>query len=371
MGWMAFVALVTAHVPALADSGAAANGRAESAAQLGSAAQGKKLLELVDRLVERAHRATGTASSTLKARKPERYAAAMLQVEHELVNLLDYVGSATHLPREEREVALGRLRALISQLAWNYNSVLTEMRARQETNRPGSTGRTVAQPERHPNGPRDLYVPSFHSDRSFSRAERRRLYEQLRDEHRQQHPDEKRPYFSLNRQSLKEIKHGELLEWVAMPGGQLRLTRNAKHVVTAGGHDVASAGSLKIFWDQEALKEGKRVPALVLVSNWSGTYQPDMSSVHRTMVRRLRHLGISVDRIVLVPNMPTESKTFEAMLGARGFPKAKTRSEGRKLMRSVQERTGRERAAWERILGSHAGRSSSGHARSAGRRAGR
>jgi hypothetical protein len=115
----------------------------------------------------------------------------------------------------------------------------------------------------------------------------------------------------------------------------------------AGGREVRSAGAIKIFWGKGT--NGKQEPMLVLVSNWSGTYQPDMGSVASTMMTRLRNLGVPQDRIVLTPAMPLEPKVYEVLLQARAVPNASEL--GAKLRLNAQTTARTDRARWSKSFG--------------------
>lgn len=288
---------------------------------------------------------TRTAGSTL-AERPSGYVRELFLLEHELVQMLVCVEQAPDLPDASRLALSSSLRARFAQLQWGYRTVLDVMRTRVEHRFPGTSGSSQPQPRRMADGEaQDLYEPSYKSSRPLTAAARRRRYLALREEHRAEHGVD-RPYQALDRRALDDLASGELLEWVATPGGHVRVTRDAKHAVVAGGRPVASAGGLKVFWAER----GGRRAALAVLSNWSGTYQPDFASAEPTMLARLVRLGIPRDRIVLSPAMPVSSKVYEVLLRAEGASDDEARARAASLEQAAEQHALAERETWARAL---------------------
>lgn len=321
-------------------------GKVESAASSNKDA----VRALVDPLIDRYAEIGKLAGSTMRSGEPDAYAADLFLLEHNLVNLLTYVPNAKGLTDAQKQQVTSEVRSLLGQVQWNYRSLLEEMRNRTEKSSPGTSGTTLVEPTTNGDGTaNDVYYPSFKGTTKLTKAEQARRYEALRQKHEEKYPGEK-PHFRLNKSTLDGIQSGELLEWVETPGGQIRVTRNAKHAVVAGGRQVRSAGALKIFWGKGA--SGKQEPVLVLVSNWSGTYQPDMGSVAGSMMSRLRTLGVPQDRIVITPAMPLEPKVYEVLLASRKVANAPEL--GEKLRLDAQKTARGDRARWAKSFGSSA-----------------
>lgn len=288
---------------------------------------------------------TSTAASALQSKNPENYAGQLHLLEVELVQLLKLSATDKTLSQAQRQSATTEARALLTQLQWNYPSLQGEMRTRFEAASPGKSGAQLVSRKATQDGRKvDVFSPSFKQSKRLSAAKQAELSNKLIAEHKAEHPG-KSIHQQLTSATVPFVKSGELLEWVVVPNGkkavanadgshgELRVTRNAKHVVTSGGQDTLAAGSLKVIWHPDHPGVPEKALA-VFASNWSGTFQPDMASLQTTMVNRLTNLNFPLDRIVLTTTMPLEPKLYEILLGMRKSKTKVTKSLARLALRA-------------------------------------
>lgn len=270
---------------------------------------------------------TRTAASALQSKKPGNYAGQLHLLEVELVHLMKLAASDNKLTPQQQSMATQEARTLLTQIQWSYPSLQTEMRNRFEAAAPGkSGGQIVTRAGGKGKNAVDVFYPSFHSKKKLPQAVQDKLSRDLIEKHKAEHPNTP-IHQPLTKGTVGSISSGELLEWVQVPksgkknakvvdGGELRITRNAKHVVTSGGQETLAAGSLKVIWHPQHIGVPEKAIA-VFVSNWSGTFQPDIASLEGTMIARLTKLGFNRTNLILTTTMPLEPKIYETFLSMR------------------------------------------------------
>ncbi len=305
--------------------------------------------DLLKPWVERYERTSKVARSRQQGKRPDGYAMRVFMLERELTDMIQYVNARKDLTRGERQVVSSDIRSWFGRLQHSYTTLQSTMRAQTEANHPGSTGTTKVERARVKGQPTDLYAPSYHTKQPLSKAEQRRRYESIVAKRQLQHPG-RAPYLPLTRKNLLAVPSGELREVTVTQGGNVRMTSFAKHADVNGGGRAQSAGGFKVYWGREA---GKKVPLLVPLSNWSGTYQPDMASVAPTVSRRLRNMGIPDNVVVYTANEAVSPKMFEILQQGRGIDKAVAKARGARLERIADKRGRAFSKQWNQAISSH------------------
>lgn len=276
-----------------------------------------------------------TAGSMLASDRPDRYAMRVYLLERELVDMLQFVDRSQGVTPRQREVVSRDIISRLGQLQHSYTTIQSTMRAQQEAAAPGGTGGTLVQPVTTRKGTVDAYHPSKGKRLQDVRAKRAK-----------EHPGED-PYFCLNRKTIKDVKSGELLEFGAMLGGQLRVTRFAKHLDVCGGNPAQSSGGTKIFWSESSKR---RKAILAYGSNWSGTYQSNMATLADTLLPRFDKLGIDRNVVVFTGSMPLSTKMYETLLETRGMDKKVVKQRCALLERAADVRTKRFEQSWSAAI---------------------
>lgn len=177
-----------------------------------------------------------------------------------------------------------------------------------------------------------LYLPNYRSDVPLSDAEKKAFY------------DSKLSGFITDGGSLDEIKlltgddvlrdskNLSTFEYVQLENGEVRFTAgSAGHLLLAAGSMVRAAGNIATVRDVD----GKIL--LLVVSNSSGTFKPDIFSAEQTARTISRILKTPSNRVVVTRGEPFGLQNVKILLKADGLPKVKIEERLQSLRQKVSQ----------------------------------
>jgi hypothetical protein len=282
-----------------------------------------------DRLTELENRTYGLAR--VSNRDPVSQAKLVYLLEARLIRLAQDLGNAPsqHLTRFERDSMLYSTIRTYEKVRQYGERIFEEMIRFIDVQLPGPNGLQ----HRHELGAREgsSYGPNYRSDETLSPKERQTRYEEMRSK------------FLAKGGSLSEIQtlHHRLLksfgpyvrlEYTWMLNNDLKVTSGkAGHVLLAGGEKVKSAGQI-LF-----VKNQRNQVVMVVVSNSSGNYKPDVYSAHLLAEHLETKFGISRDLMVITKGEPMSAQPVKVFLKGRGAPGAEIQAEEAKIDALVAE----------------------------------
>lgn len=117
----------------------------------------------------------------------------------------------------------------------------------------------------------------------------------------------------LDQKYLNALQGVTHQEYVERPNGEIWVTEGkAGHVLLAEGGAVRSAGQIVV----SKSKNGKI--SLLIASNASGTYKPDILSVNRMVEHLEEKYGIDRNNVQITEGDPLGTQTVEVLMKARG-----------------------------------------------------
>lgn len=134
----------------------------------------------------------------------------------------------------------------------------------------------------------------------------------------------------MSSDSVNDSKEFSSYEYVQAADGEIRLTSGlAGHLLLAEGRSVRAAGSIAIVRSAE----GKIL--LLVVSNSSGTFKPDIYSAEQAARKIARTLKVSSDQLIVTRGEPFGLQNLKILLKAQGISKSEIESQLKQLQNKV------------------------------------
>ena len=297
--------------------------------------------------------ATATAATDLRGKRLARYAAKLYIVERRLVSHIETLAEHIVLSDETFDSLRLQLLPLLGRIQWNYPSVLEAMRQRANRANPGRSGTTeVNRIERYVSTSgggtliaTDVYEPTYLTEKRLTHDEKAEAYSRIKQTFLEKNGIDTPLHRPLDL-VIAERGSGHIFEWVVMPTEEVRATADGKHALMAEGGGVLAAGGGRVWRRHRA--DGQVEAYMALISNWTGTYQADMSSTTKFVPHLGRAAGVDPSMVVLTPTMPMSPRAFENILVADGATKAKARRTGLQLVQHANRLATQDR---ERVKG--------------------
>jgi hypothetical protein len=142
-------------------------------------------------------------------------------------------------------------------------------------------------------------------------------------------------FVTLNSEWLSKLGSQTRVEYVELTTGEIRVTTGSGgHILLAKGQPIKSAGQIVFF------KNLKAEFSLVIVSNGSGSYKPDLYSAEsfseRLQSAFFKNAGIDRSRFVVTKGEPLSAYTAALYLKSRLTPKEIISKEMAELETNVQ-----------------------------------
>ncbi len=303
-------------------------------------------------LLELEH-ATATAATDLRGKRLARYAAKLYIVERRLVSHIETLAENIALSDETFDTLRLQLLPLLGRIQWNYPSVLAAMRQRADRANPGRSGTTeVNRIDRYVGTSgggimiaTDVYEPTYLTEKPLTHDEKAEAYARIKTTFLAKSGIDT-PLHRPLAEVIGERGSGHIFEWVVMPTEEVRATADGKHALMAEGGGVLAAGGGRVWRRHRA--DGQVEAYMALISNWTGSYQADMSSTTKFVPHLGRAAGVDPSMVVLTPTMPMSPRAFENILVADGATKAKARRAGLQLVQRANRLATQDR---ERVKG--------------------
>ncbi|MES2963199.1 MAG: hypothetical protein V4760_04855 [Bdellovibrionota bacterium] len=209
----------------------------------------------------------------------------------------------------EREILLYRALKIYGDARFSGERIFEIMIRAIDTAKPGTSG--IQLPTEKADGS-VVYSPNYRYERELTAKEKRELYKQKLAEFTAAGGslDEVK---LMNPESISALPEKAMIEFVEMANGQVRFTQgSAGHILMARGNDVRVAGTLMIVKDKAG------VPRVVVISNSSGSYKPDLMPVDELAQKIARMLDIPFDQVLITKGEPTTTQTVKILLKATG-----------------------------------------------------
>ena len=254
---------------------------------------------------------------------------AVFVLENELVKLFEDVGdaSASDISDTERKILLsGSVHAY--QIVRTQAERLTENMVRFIDEKfPGPNGQQIRQDSEN----FSTYSPNYRSDHSLSEAERQKLYEARLNSFISR-GGSLNEIHTLSTEFVRSLGEYTRFEYVWLPNGEIQVTEGkAGHVLLSQGNSVKSAGQIVLIKTKNAM--------MLVVSNGSGNYKPDLSSAHELAEEIAHRFTIPFQYVSVTGGEPIGFQLTEIYLKGRGATPAQ-----------IQEAVERLSLAREQIL---------------------
>lgn len=132
--------------------------------------------------------------------------------------------------------------------------------------------------------------------------------------------------FELTPQKIAEFPGFAKFEYVQLQDGSVRATfGHAGHILLSGGHPILTAGQMVI------LKDAHDKLTLLVITNASGSFKPDMTSTEN-LIKKLQELyHLSATQIVQTFGEPLSSQPLKIYMKALAQPKEDIKNRTQKL----------------------------------------
>jgi len=166
-------------------------------------------------------------------------------------------------------------------------------------------------------GQRDsLYEANYRTDKSLTANDRQQFYQQRVQDFIRQGGQLSEMKIWQGKASVADLKSYTRFEYVLRKNNQLWLTEgSAGHVLLAEGGSVKSAGQLII------LKNNLAQISLIIASNASGNYKPDLYSAELLAKRLARETGTPLEKVIVTKGEPVSIQTIKIYLKGLGKDK--------------------------------------------------
>jgi hypothetical protein len=159
-----------------------------------------------------------------------------------------------------------------------------------------------------------LYLPNCRMERCPTEEERKKYYEDKLNEFKNTGGSlsELKVLTPKIFASLEEITK---VEYVVRANDEIWITTgSAGHILLGGGEAVQSAGQVLIVKN----KIGKVI--LLILSNASGNYKPDLLAVDKLAERFFSEFGVPIRKIIVTKGEPLSAQTVKVLLKGKEVP---------------------------------------------------
>jgi hypothetical protein len=161
-------------------------------------------------------------------------------------------------------------------------------------------------------GVEPLYSPNYRSDQELSETEKQAEYQKKVDSFLRK-GGSWNEIKTLTPASFRKFSSYTRVEYVWLEDGTIRVTEgNAGHLLLAQGKAVRSAGQFVFLKDRAG-----KFP-MMIVTNASGSYKPDIVSAEDLAYTLQRKLGISPDLTVVTKGEPVSTQAVRVYLKGMG-----------------------------------------------------
>lgn len=176
---------------------------------------------------------------------------------------------------------------------------------------PGPNGQQVR--EENAEGKKSIYYPNYRSDKDLSDAEKEAAYKQKVDDFLKNGGSWDEMH-RLDVNSIKKMGAYTYMEyaWLANGGHVMVTEGKAGHLLLAKGHPVKAAGQIVILKN----KAGKIT--LVIVSNASGTFKPDLLNAQELADKLKVDLNLPQETFVVTKGEPLSTQAVKIYMKANG-----------------------------------------------------
>lgn len=265
------------------------------------------------RLDELSNKAYGLAR--MSAAQPVAQSQAIYELEFELLRLQMDIANApdSSISAYERKALLFGTARAYGDVRHHGERLFENMIRYIDVRLPGPNGQQI---RTEVASTYSVYDPNYRSDIDLSQAERDAMY------------DKKKKEFlaaggsfeeikNLDAQSVKAMGEYSRFEYVELPGGTVKITEGkAGHILLAKGKSVKTAGQIVIVKD----KKGEVI--LLVVSNASGSFKPDLIDAKNLADRLQRSLKVDAGLVLVTKGEPLSTQAVKIYMKADGVEKA-------------------------------------------------
>lgn len=247
-----------------------------------------------------------------------KQAEAVYYIEHVLMGLFQTLLDlpAHEVTPFEREALLYRTVRIYRNVRFHAERLYEFMIRFIDEALPGSTGFQI----REELFGISLYTANGRTDKPLTDSERKTLYDKKLSEFLKAGGSLEELWI-LTPQTLQKTPRLTKLEYVVRPNKEIWVTEGrAGHLLLARGERVESAGQLII------LKNAKGIPSLIIVSNSSGNYKPDLLSAEDLVPMLQQKLELDANRILVTKGEPLSLQTAKVILKGRKIEKERIQS---------------------------------------------
>ncbi len=278
-----------------------------------------------NRLKNLGNKAYGLSKITDRANTEQSEAAYLL--EFEVVRLHLDIANASHTSMSdfERKSMLYETTQVYSDVRHHSERLFENMVRYIDHKIPGPNGLQIREEVDGSKKAESIYYPNYRSDELLTEEEKAAQY------------DKKLSEFLGEGGSIDEIKKltpalldslgtYTRVEYVQLEDGSIMVTEGkAGHLLLASGKPVKAAGQI-VF-----LKNAAKQISLVILSNASGTYKPDIFSIKMLADELQKKFKISSDSMVLTQGEPLSTQAVKIYLKADGMDPVLVKKKSKEL----------------------------------------
>lgn len=174
------------------------------------------------------------------------------------------------------------------------------------------------------------YLPNYRSDQPLEFSQKQAFYESKLSKFLSEGGSLNEIKILIDTQVLNDAPGLSTYEYVQLPNGEIRLTKgSAGHLILAEGKMVRAAGNIAI------VRDANSKISLLVVSNSSGTFKPDIYSAEQTARKIARLLKVPSERVVVTRGQPFGLQNLEILLKAEYHLKSEIESKLQSLKQQV------------------------------------
>lgn len=211
----------------------------------------------------------------------------------------------------EKESLLFRTRELYRDIRTQSNRILETMLREVDIALPGTTGHQIRKEERTSLEP--LYSPNYRSETPITSQQKWAAYESQLSTFKQK-GGTLAEFQRLTPSSLAKLGRFTIVEYVVRSNWEIWFTQGkAGHLLLALGKDVLSAGQILLMKNRDGLV------TLMVITNASGNYKPDLFSAEIMRQRLQQEFWIREDVMIVTKGEPCSLQNLKILMKARGI----------------------------------------------------
>lgn len=237
--------------------------------------------------------------------KNDQVAAFIPSFEIEILSLYLEI-SNSNVAKKDIQILQNELIRLYSALRFINEYIFEDTVRVLDVKFPGSNG--VQLPE--DNKVNKLYHPNYRKEFSLPEAEQAVLFSKMHEKFLASGGSQSE-MFLLNLDAVKSFGKTTYLEYVQLQDKSIIATfGKAGHILLARGKPVLAAGQIVI------LKDNTNTPILIIITNASGSYKPDLLQVSHTANDLINQLGFGPIATVVTKGEPLSSQLLKLLIKA-------------------------------------------------------